>query len=96
MPPRRRGYFGFIEEDESPSPTDEEEEALSRSTFIELTVKPFEGFDREHLWETLAAEPRPERQTPETTHTSDSYTTALVLSEPLEHLYEELTDPEEI
>ena len=43
------------------------------------------------MWETLATEPKQERRTPDTVNTQDSYTTAQVISEPLEHLYEELT-----
>ena len=49
----------------------------------------FDLFKQEELWKEPTTEP--ERQTSETTHTSDSYTTAVVISEPLEHLYEELT-----
>ena len=44
------------------------------------------------MWETLATEPKQEQRTPDTVNTQDSYTTALVISEPLEHLYEELTE----
>ena len=91
MPPKGRDFFGILE-DESPSPSDDEPEPLSRSIFTEPTIKPFEGFDQEHLRETLATEPKQEQRTPDTVNTQDSYTTALVISEPLKHFYEELTE----
>ena len=90
-------FFGYIE-DKIPSPESPEEEELlgplARSTILEPggrtpVLSSFDPFNQEELWREPTTEP--EQQTPETTCTSDSYTTALVISEPLEHLYEELT-----
>ena len=75
MPPRRRGYFGFIE-DESPSPEEEILEPERRTPVLSS----FDPFNQEELWRDPTT--GPERRTPETTHTSDSFNTAPVDSAP--------------
>ena len=85
----RRGRFRF---DRTPTPSSEEEGPLSRSTFgLEPTedIPKFLPFEAGSSRRTVTPETQP---TPNTTETESSYHTAHHITEPFEHLIDEVLE----
>ena len=85
----RRGVFRF---NRTPTPPSEEENPLSRSTIrLETTeaTPNFLPFEAEPSRRTVTPETQP---TPNTTETRSSYHTALHITEPFEHLVDEVLE----